>query len=162
MAASPGYLTKFGIPGSISELSNHRCLGLGNAVTTGTTWRVFDEGTITNLSCQFSLSTNSNYSLMQTACLDNGIVYLPELCISNELAEERLIRILPGSTDPEPYGVFAVYPHRNAAAKVRVLVDFIEQHLCSMADTDRSDQMLDHSLSASGASVIQEDARQLI
>ena len=62
---------------------------------------------------------------------------MPEICISNELLQQRLHIILPESSDPQPYGIYAVYPHRNAAAKVKVLVNFIERELSTMSTTDR-------------------------
>ena len=36
---------------------------------------------------------------------------------------------IEGLGDTEPLGVYAMYPHRNAAARVKVLVDFIEAGL---------------------------------
>jgi len=39
--------------------------------------------------------------------------------------------------DPEPHGVYALYPHRDAAVKVKVLVDFIEDMLPHVASLDR-------------------------
>lgn len=137
LAASPGYLDKYGVPASISELKDHRCLGLGSAVRTGANWRLQDQGKMVELPCTYSISANNHLALILAACLDNGIVYLPEICISNELLQQRLRIILPESSLPQPYGVYAVYPHRNAAAKVKVLVNFIEGELSSMPTIDR-------------------------
>ncbi len=137
LAASPGYLDKYGVPADISELKNHRCLGLGSAVQTGTNWRLQDQDSIVEVPCTYSISANNNLAIVLAACLDNGIVYQPEICISNELLQQRLQIILPESSHPQPYGIYAVYPHRNAAAKVKVLVNFIERELSSMPTIDR-------------------------
>lgn len=132
LAASPSYLDQYGVPTDISELREHRCLSLGVAVETVTNWRFQDQDSITKVACTSSISANNNLALVLAACLDHGIIYLPELCIHNELQQQRLQIILPEASDPQPYGIYAVYPHRNAAAKVRVLVDFIEQQIASI------------------------------
>ncbi len=137
LAASPGYLDKYGVPSDIYELKHHRCLGLGSAVKTGTNWQLLDQDKILEIPCSYSVSANNNLALILAACLDNGIVYLPQICIGNELRQQRLQVILPESADPEPYGVFAVYPHRNAAAKVKVLVNFLERELSALGSVDR-------------------------
>ncbi len=137
LAASPGYLDKYGVPTQLSELKDHRCLGLGSAVKTGTNWRLQDQNRTIEVPCTFSVSANNDLALILAACLDNGIVYIPEICISNELLQQRLQIILPESSDSVPYGIFAVYPHRNAVAKVKVLVNFIERELSTMSTTDR-------------------------
>lgn len=132
LAASPSYLDQYGVPTDISELREHRCLSLGVAVETVTSWRFQDHDSMTEVACTSSISANNNLALVLAACLDHGIIYLPELCIHNELRQQRLQIILPEASDPQPYGIYAVYPHRNAAAKVRVLVDFIEQQIASL------------------------------
>lgn len=147
-AASPHYLQEYGNPRDPSDLENHRCLGLGSAVLKGANWKLkFDDKTI-DVPTTFALSTNNNLALILAACLDSGIIRIPEICILGELERQQL-QIIPSCVDPEPYGVYAVYPHRNAASKVKVLVDFIEKLLPMMASLDRwtalSDRITDPS-----------------
>jgi DNA-binding transcriptional LysR family regulator len=132
LAAAPGYLEQNGVPTEIAELKEHRCLSSGVAAQTVTSWRLQDQDSITEVACASSISANNNVALVLAACLDHGIIYLPEICMYNELLQQRLQIILPEASDPEPYGIYAVYPHRNAAAKVTVLVDFIEQQVASL------------------------------
>ena len=136
LAASPQYLRQHGIPQSPSELKNHRCLGLGSAVKSGTTWKFQEGDKSIDLPTTFALSTNSDLALILAACLHSGIIYVPEICIAGELARHHL-QVIPGFVDPETYGVYALYPHRNAAAKVKILVNFIEEMLPAVASLDR-------------------------
>jgi DNA-binding transcriptional LysR family regulator len=136
LAASPGYLKKHGTPATIHELSAHRCLGLGNALSSGASWHFEQDGRRTEFNCKYAISANSYAPLIRVACLDSGILYVPEICIHRELVNQQLQVILPDVSDPEPYGIFAVYPHRNAAAKVKVLVNFIERELTSFGSLD--------------------------
>ena len=110
---------------------------MGSAIKTGEGWRLQDQNGTVEVPCSYSISANNHLALILVACLHNGIIYMPELCISNELLQHRLRIILPESSDPQPYGIYAVYPHRNPAAKVKVLVNFIEQELSSMPTIDR-------------------------
>lgn len=136
LAASPRYLQENGIPHDLAELKNHRCLGLGNAMNSSTTWR-FREGDKTiDIHTTFALSANNNLALILAACLDSGIIKVPEICIASELARD-LLQIIPCCQHPEEYGVYALYPHRNAASKVKILVDFIKDILPTVASLDR-------------------------
>jgi DNA-binding transcriptional LysR family regulator len=136
LAASPGYLQKHGCPESLSDLENHRCLGRGSAVKHGTTWRLKEGDKVVDVPTKFALSTNNNLALVLAACLDAGIIFVPEICIAGELARGQL-QLISCCMDPDPYGVYALYPHRNAAAKVKVLVDFIEDMLPNVASRNR-------------------------
>lgn len=136
LAASPRYLQENGNPQSPSELKIHRCLGLGSAVKPGTTWKLQEGDKTNDVPTTFALSANNNLALILAACLDSGIIYVPEICIAGELARNQL-QVIPGCVDSESYGIYALYPHRNAAAKVKILVDFIENILPTIASLDR-------------------------
>ena len=136
LAASPGYLDKYGVPTDIAQLKDHRCLGRGSAAQRRSIWRFQEQGDVVEVPCTYAISANDNRALVQAACLDNGIVYLPEIYMCTEILHQRMHIILPEVSDPLPYGISAVYPHRNAAAKVKVLVSFIEQELTSLRMVD--------------------------
>lgn len=159
LAASPRYLQENGMPQDPSELRNHRCLGLGSAVKSGTTWRLHAGDKTIDVPTNFALSTNNNLALILAACLDSGIIYVPEICIAGELARDQL-QVIPGSSDPESYGVYALYPHRNAAAKVKVLVDFIASMLTRMASLDRWTPLSDRTTNMSDTECISAHARK--
>ncbi len=136
LAASPGYIAKYGIPTHIKELKDHRCLALGNAVKTHTKWRFSGPAGPVEIPVTFAVSANNHLALILAACLGNGILYIPQICISNELSQQRLQVILPEFNNTEKYGIYAVYPYRKAAAKIKVLVDFIEHELTSFQMID--------------------------
>ncbi len=158
LAASPRYLREHGSPRNPSELKNHRCLGLGSAVKSGTIWKLREGDKTIDVPTTFALSANNNLALILAACLDSGIVYIPEICIAGELARNQL-QIIPGCVDPERYGIYALYPHRNAAAKVKVLVDFIENMLGTVASLDRWAPLTERVADASETDCIETYAR---
>lgn len=152
-AASPRYLEEHGVPQNPSELQNHRCLGVGSAVKSGATWTFQEGDKLVEVPVSFSLSSNNDLAVILAACLDSGIIYVPMICIVGELARNQL-QLIPGCATPEPYGVYALYPHRNAAAKVKVLVDFIEDLLPRVATLNRWVPLSDRALEATGASSV--------
>lgn len=136
LAASPDYLDKFGVPADISELKKHHRMGVAGASHTTASWRLWEHDSTVEVPCTHANSANNNLALVLAATLDNGIIYVPEICISNELRQQRLQVILPELSDPEPYGVFAIYPHRNAATKVKLFIEFIERELDALQIAD--------------------------
>lgn len=132
LAASPAYLERYGTPADVRELRTHRFLGLRNAPGTTATWHFMDDRKPAEIDCDYVISANSYSQLIQAACLHSGILYVPAVCIHKELMHQKLRVIMPEYTDKEPYGIFAVYPHRNTAAKVKVLVNFIERELAAV------------------------------
>ena len=136
LAASPDYIAEYGMPTHIEELKDHRCLALGGAVKTNTKWRFSGPAGSVEVPVTLAVSANNHLALILAACLDNGILYIPQICISNELSQQRLQLILPEVNHTEKYGIYAVYPYRKAAAKAKVLVDFIEQELAAMETND--------------------------
>lgn len=136
LAASPGYLQQFGTPLGLDDLEHHRCLGFDNAEGNGRIWR-FDRGDdVIEIPASFPVASNNTQTLIDAACLGSGIIYLPDACISDEITTKRLQTLLVDCYAPKSYGIFAIFPHRNSAAKVKVLVNFVEQILKSPATTD--------------------------
>lgn len=137
LAASPGYLDTFGSPQHVSELKSHRCLDLGSAARSSVVWRFQDSGGAIEVPIKCAITANSELALILAACLDEGILNIPELLIGGELANGRLQEILPKFSDPREWGLYAVYHHRNPPAKVRAFIDFVALELAALHTVDR-------------------------
>lgn len=148
LAASPQYLRENGVPQDLSDLKKHRCLGLGSGIKTSSTWRLQKHGKVADIPIQFALSANNNLTLILAACLNSGIIYVPVISIINELTQNQL-QIIPCCVSPEPYGIYALYPHRNAASKVKILIDFIENTLTKAETLNRWTPLAEHVISVS-------------
>ena len=138
------------MPSGPSDLSRHHCIGIASAAKTGATWRFIEDGHKINVGTTFSISANNHLALIFAACLGSGIIAIPEICIAGELARGQL-RKIPSLVDPESLGVYALYPHRNAAAKVKVLVEFIEEMLAKLLEGELWSPIVDR-LNATRAS----------
>lgn len=132
LAASPGYLKRFGTPARPEDLRDHCCLAYVGCALGGESWRFRRNNEDFEIPTASSIVCNDAQTLIDAACLDNGIIHLPHICICKEISRGRLQTILLDDLAPTRYGIFAIYPHRHVATKVKVLVEFLEQELRSL------------------------------
>jgi DNA-binding transcriptional LysR family regulator len=124
VCASPEYLTKQGIPHSLSELSKHSCL-LG----TLDFWHFNEDGKEKNIRVKGRLRYNSGHGLVDAALKGLGIVQLPDYYVQNHIESGALISLLENYQEKEE-GVWAVYPqNRHLSPRIRLFVDYLSEHL---------------------------------
>ncbi len=128
VCAAPDYLKKYGIPHSLTELSQHNCL-LG----TRDYWHFIEDGKNAdkekNLRVSGSVQYNSGHSLVDAALKGLGIVQLPDYYVQKHLASGALVSVLDNYREPEE-SIWAVYPHnRHLSPKIRLLVDYLAEYL---------------------------------
>ena len=128
VCAAPDYLKKYGIPHSLTELSQHNCL-LG----TRDYWHFIEDGKNAdkekNLRVFGSVQYNSGHSLVDAALKGLGIVQLPDYYVQKHLASGALVSVLDKYREPEE-SIWAVYPHnRHLSPKIRLLVDYLAEYL---------------------------------
>jgi DNA-binding transcriptional LysR family regulator len=135
--ASPAYIEKYGIPMHVNELPHHRCIGLGSALRRRSLWHFIGPDGPLEMTVDRVFTANNDLALIVAACLDEGILRIPELFVRNELTQGFLQEVLPQFCDPKSHGVFAVYPTRKPAAKTRVFIDFVADALVNVPSVDR-------------------------
>jgi len=125
LAASPGYLARHGTPERPEQLSGHRCLGL-------TYWRRSDLWVLQgpdNEYCRIDIrspfTVNNGNALRVAAVHGAGIALQPEALLASDLADGRLVAVLPDwSYVPSP--TYLVYAQdRRPTAKLRAAIDFL-------------------------------------
>ena len=128
LAASPDYWRAKGYPEQPDDLTEHRCLGIRRGSNPSDHWEVDTGDAIAEVPVKLAMSADNDHALIMAACLDGGVVFVPEVCIASEI-ESGELEVRPGWVGPESYGVYAIYPHRHAAKKVKILVDHIARLL---------------------------------
>ncbi|HBY85374.1 MAG TPA: LysR family transcriptional regulator [Colwellia sp.] len=124
VCASPLYLQKHGIPHSISELNKHSCL-LG----TNNYWHFRESDKEKSIRITGRLRYNSGYSLTDAALKGLGIVQLPDYYVKQHLQSGELVTLLDNYRAPDE-GIWAIYPqNRHLSPKIRLLVDYLVEHL---------------------------------
>ncbi|GGP18487.1 LysR family transcriptional regulator [Silvimonas iriomotensis] len=125
--AAPGYLVRHGTPKVPADLRNHRALSY-SYFAEGDTWN-FEDAQQRKVPVQIKpvFRANNGDILTEAAKAGEGVIIQPTFLVGEDLRAGRLVQILPGYTLPE-MSLQAIYPsRRHLSAKVRSLVDYLQQ-----------------------------------
>lgn len=136
VCASPAYLARHGAPTLPRQLSEHRCIT--HAYVGRTEWVLRRGGETVRVPVQGALQSNETAVTRQAALDGAGIALLPTYFVGHELAEGRLVPLLPDH-EPEAMGIHAVYLSRAHPPRLlRLMLDFLaERYGGDVAPWDR-------------------------
>jgi DNA-binding transcriptional LysR family regulator len=138
ICAAPAYLAAHPAPTSPEQLRTHRCLT--HAHVGRSEWRLQHGGQAVKIPVSGPLQSNE-VAVIRQAVLDGlGIALLPTYFIGADLAQGRLVRLLPGY-EPETLGIHAVYLSRqHQPLLLRAMLDFLATRFSgAVAPWDRHD-----------------------
>lgn len=122
LCAAPSYLNMHGMPQSIDDLKNHRCLPAHN----NDLWRLEGPGGAMSLRPEGMLVTNSSEVIRETVIAGLGIALRSTWDIGDELKSGDLVQVLPAYEGSRNLALSAVYPSRQfLPAKVRLFIDYL-------------------------------------
>lgn len=126
LCASPAYLEQSGEPGSPAELRHHRCLQYGYSGSMQQ-WRLAGPDGEQSWPINCVMWSNNGETLKSAALRNQGIALLPTFIVGEELQSGALRSVMPDYR-PSDLVVSALYPrHRHLSAKVRLLVELVEE-----------------------------------
>jgi len=128
LVASPDYLAKHGVPGSVAALSQHQLIGFSQ-LDTHNIWPVWQqEGEF--LRIKPTLTASSGETLRQLALQGLGIVRLSDFVSREDREQGRLMDVLASETRELRLPVHAVY-YRNQTLSSRVtcFLDFLQEKI---------------------------------
>ncbi len=149
LAASAQYIERHGLPGKLEDLRQHHCLALGSQSERQVTWSFDSSDGAVDISLSPVFAANNDLALVLAACLDVGILYTPQVLIESEIYLGRLQVIKLDNCKWPVYGLYAVYPKGNPAAKVRAFVEFVKEQLGNLGTADRWAPLMMAATSAS-------------
>lgn len=125
VCAAPEYLKQHGIPQTIEDLADHRCMTYEYSLPRSQ-WRLLDQDGVEHVvHINGNMHSNNGELLAEAAARGGGIVLQPEFIVAPYLQAGRLVALLP-QYQPTRLAVYAVYPSRkHLSAKVRVFVEFM-------------------------------------
>ncbi len=125
MIAAPAYFEKYGRPGRIDDLNNHKLLHY-HAQSTGNFWKLTaPSGEKRQVRSTALLSVNDGRSLLNAAISGLGIAYLPGFLYADAMRQGLVEDAMP-SLPMDRHGIYAVYPPgRFTQPKVRAFIDFL-------------------------------------
>lgn len=122
--ASPDYLERSGEPGKPADLAQHECLGMAKT----NMWTLHDGAQTTTISVGSRFVVNNVGMIRRLATMGMGIVLMPEEIAADDLAHDRLRRVLP-QWQGSPTPVYAITETRLLPAKTQRFIEFLRERL---------------------------------
>jgi DNA-binding transcriptional LysR family regulator len=126
--ASPGYIERFGLPTSVTELADHQLVHYTSTLgDPADEFEYIEPGSQAELSVPMrGAFTVNNSAAYLAACLAGlGIIQVPVVGVMAELAKRELVELLPGLC-PAPMPVSWLSPNRrHLPRRTRVCMDWI-------------------------------------
>ncbi|MEJ8310412.1 LysR family transcriptional regulator [Agrobacterium larrymoorei] len=122
LCASRAYVEEYGVPETIEDLKNHRCLPAHN----NDLWRLEGPEGALNLRPEGLLVTNSSEVIREAVISGLGIALRSTWDIGSELKSGALVQVLPAYEGSKNVALSAVYSSRRfLPAKVRLFIDYL-------------------------------------
>jgi DNA-binding transcriptional LysR family regulator len=125
LACSPSYLETHAVPEEPANLAAHNCLRYAY-YPYGDEWRFEShEGVQQSVKIAGNVVSNSAETLRYLTTQGQGIFLAPSFVVYEDVAEGRLIRLIPKFNAVE-FTINAIYPNRNhLPTKVRLFIDLL-------------------------------------
>lgn len=128
LCASAGFVAEHGMPQSMDKVQQCPAVLPGYADMRSRTL-YSRTGLGKTLHLQPAFTSNNSVMVYQMILAGRGIGYIPDFLIRDDLANGRLVRLLPSYRMPS-HPLYAAYPDRQyLSAKVRRFIDFISTKL---------------------------------
>jgi DNA-binding transcriptional LysR family regulator len=126
--ASPGYFERYGRPQSHVDLPRFDLLAAGEADRRHR-WTLRNGSTEVTVEFTPKLLCNDMILLRDAALAELGVANLPAFLCKRDLAEGRLVEVLPGwqASDLTFFALFA--DPKGVPVRVRTLIDYLVEHL---------------------------------
>jgi len=122
--ASPSYISKYGAPETVDDLSEHQCILYSNS-STGSDWVFYKDGQKIRKRVRGRYSVNNGLYQMTLAMNGHGIAYLPNFLADTQVDSGKLVRILE-DYDQISIDIQVVYPEKkNMRAVLRAFIDHL-------------------------------------
>jgi len=128
LAASPGYIAKYGMPELPAELSQHKCL-VYKGSSGANRWLFRERGGSWSHYPLTGLLTSNNAETLFTCALGGmGLVLFPDWLIGDSLKKGDLVKVMgqfEAAIKTEPQHIAAIYPNaRHPPLNVRAVIDY--------------------------------------
>ncbi len=128
LCASPDYWQRHGTPSHPSELNAEHFLRYSYMEYTPPSLPLMEALRSLHQKNQSGLVSNNGEVLMAAAIAGEGYGLQPTFIVGEAIKQGKL-QIVLQSFEPEPLGLYAVYPHRKLLApKLRAFIDFISHY----------------------------------
>ncbi|MBD9475854.1 LysR family transcriptional regulator [Achromobacter sp. ACM01] len=128
LVAAPTYLKRQGTPKDILDLASHQCL-IYKRGANHNEWRFTRDDLKQTVHVSGPLRSNNSLTLRDATLNGAGIGLLPAYLVAQDLADGRLMSLLP-DWQPAERNLYAVYPQpRRSSPKVREFINLLASSL---------------------------------
>lgn len=135
LCASPAYLARRGTPQHVSELPDHDCVVFA---TTGPRWEFMSQQGLIGIDVRPKLRSNDGAAICDAAIAGSGIALLTDYMAGPAIRSGQLVEILPEFEVPDIWLKALVPGTRIALPRVRMLLDWLKQHLEQLPPLDKT------------------------
>ena len=130
LCAAPSYLTVHGVPATMDDLAQHRCIGMrSNTERRVFAWDFNVDGEIVRHLPNAGLILNEAEAVAIAAEAGYGIAQVGSQLVEPRMAQGKLVVLMKAFT-PKARGIYAVYPTRRyTPQRTKALIDFLAKHL---------------------------------
>jgi DNA-binding transcriptional LysR family regulator len=122
LVSTPAYLHKAATPQSPDELATHFLLDIAEGPCE---WRLRRGGELVQVPVQPRFFANDTSTIRTVVLAGAGMAWLPDYLCREDVAQGRLVHVLP-DWDRGERDIHAVFPgHRTLSPKVRSFIDFL-------------------------------------
>ncbi len=130
IAAAPGYLERKGTPRRPEDLAEHECLAYSYPMQSEWRearfdWQMTGPDGPKAIRVSGHLQVDNAPALRRAALRGIGVVMLPVLLLENDVAEGRLVRLLPDCELPSRPMHIVYLPDRRMSPKLRSFIEFV-------------------------------------
>lgn len=127
VCASPRYVAKHGKPKTPGDLTKHNCLVYAYQETGAREWAFKRDDEVYQVKVDGNLCTNNSSALRNVALLGQGIIYVPQVLVYEDLQQGKLIQLFKDET-AKCLGIYAVYPYtRQQPEKIKIFIEHLYQ-----------------------------------
>jgi DNA-binding transcriptional LysR family regulator len=124
LLASPDYLRRHGVPRDVADLSRHELLGFSEPETLNQWPLLHANGKPVQITP--TLVSSSGETLRQLALQSMGIICMSDFMTAIDVAEGRLVEVLPQLVQHKLKPIHAVYyQHSTVSAKIASMVNYL-------------------------------------
>lgn len=128
LCAAPSYLLRHGVPTHTRDLRAHNCLGYTLSSQGGSREWIFGRDGEVRVPVSGNLAANNGDALLIAARAGQGLIYQPDFIVAQALREGHLQQLELDVPSYSLGGVHLLYPpERRPPAKVRVMIDYLQE-----------------------------------
>lgn len=141
ICAAPSYMARRGQPERAEDLAGHECLSYSYSTrsdwhSAGSEWKMTGPQGPASVQVTGRVRSDSAQALRRAALSGLGIIMLPEVLLSDDVAAGHLVKLLPGYEFPSRPLNVVYLRDRRMSPKLRCFLDFVIQRFGESKEAD--------------------------